>query len=63
MLKYGGFARGSSKFTFNTSSTNIKLVLFLFRLKEKGKLVKSAPTMGNIHREIRKSKFLPSGEK
>lgn len=62
-LKYEGFAREGTTFIFifDTSSTNIKLDLCLLKCIEKGKLVDSAPTMGTIHREIRISKFLPSG--
>lgn len=60
---HDGFARGRNAliFIFDPLSTNVKLDLFLFKLIEKGKLVNSAPTVGNIHREIRMSKFLPSG--
>lgn len=39
LLKHGGFVRGRSQFIFNTSSTNIKLDLFLPKLIEKEKLV------------------------
>lgn len=62
MLKYEGFARGKNSLIciFDTSSANIKLDLFLFKLIEQGRLVSSTPTVGNIHREIRASKFLPS---
>lgn len=60
---HDGFARGRNAliFIFDPLSTNVKLDLFLFKLIEKGKLVNSAPTIGNIHREIRTSTFLPSG--